>query len=393
MNQNIEFIRGNAPCYVYDSKVIIQNCSRLAENLPMVDFLYSIKTNPFDPVIQIVTKQGFGADASSVNEVFKADAAGITADKIFYSTPGKTSDDIEATYGRCVHIADSFHELELLDKAADAHDEVLRVGVRINPCAGFNESEGSSKFGIDEEFLFSSEMQLAAFEHLTISGVHMHLKSQVLSAEQLGLYYERCYDLAVRTNELKNTDIRFVNFGSGIGMVYDADTQSDVDLDRLAETLKKIRDRNTVSLGAVLYIETGRFVVGNAGKYYTIVTDIKESRGTKYLIVKNGLNGFSRPAIAQLLKNAWGHYPESGMEPLYTCSNEVTVRVINEEHEKEIVTIVGDLCTAQDVICSNVAANKASIGDLIEITNAGSYGFTLSMTQFASHNEPAQLIL
>ena len=49
MGQIIEFIREKVPCYVYDRKVIIQNCSKLAESLPMVKFLYSIKTNPLAP--------------------------------------------------------------------------------------------------------------------------------------------------------------------------------------------------------------------------------------------------------------------------------------------------------------------------------------------------------
>lgn len=391
MYQDFECIRNHAPCYVYDSDAVRRNCDRLVSSLPQVKLLYSVKTNPFDPVVKIMAEKGFGADAASANEVLKAEKVGIAPENVFYSTPGKTPDDIKAAWGKCVFVADSLHELDLLDGIAMEHKALLRVGIRIHPLSGFNQEEGTSKFGIDEEILLSTD--LGKYRHLVISGIHVHLQSQVLDADRLALYYQRCFDLALNVSKLPGADIRFVNFGSGIGMVYDAATQSDVDLDRLASTLDAIERKNAETLSAALFIETGRFVVGNAGRYYTIVTDIKESRGTKYLIVRNGLNGFSRPAFAQLIKNACGSYPERGMEPLYTCGNEFSVRVLNDEQQQETITIVGDLCTAQDVICRNVTVNKANIGDLIEITNAGSYGFSLSLTGFASHDEPTEIMI
>ena len=45
--------------------------------MPGVDFLYSIKTNPFMPVLKTVAAQSFGADAASANEVLMAHEAGM----------------------------------------------------------------------------------------------------------------------------------------------------------------------------------------------------------------------------------------------------------------------------------------------------------------------------
>lgn len=384
-------IREHAPCYCYDSAVIKENCRRLSSALKQVTFLYSLKANPFEPLVRFIRNQGMGADAAAVKEVLEAESVGIGREQIFYSAPGKTKQDIEAVYGKCVIVADSIHELELLNHAAAERGDVLAVGIRVNPRTAFSDLEASSKFGIDEEQI--SEGLLSGFDMLKISGIHIHVRSQILDAEMLTSYYEHCYDTAVRISQHSSADIRFINFGSGIGMVYDAETQKAVDLYRLAQVFEQLQKKNTASLNAVFYLETGRFIVGNAGKYYTPVVDIKVSRGKKYLIVKNGANGFFRPAIAQLLRNVSGSYPKAGMEPFYTCENETQVRVIGDCDEMELVTVVGNLCTAQDIVCADALLNKAKIGDLIELSNAGSYGYSLSPLLFAGHDLPEQFLV
>ncbi|MHD0318361.1 hypothetical protein [Fusobacterium sp. THCT1E2] len=83
----------------------------------------------------------------------------------------------------------------------------------------------------------------------------------------------------------------------------------------------------------------------------------------------------------------------TGYEPLYTCQDEFSVQVLNESAEKEKVNIVGNLCTALDVIRENAEVNHAQIGDIIEITNAGSYAYSLSPLLFSSHRIPKQYYL
>lgn len=165
-----------------------------------------------------------------------------------------------------------------------------------------------------------------------------------------------------------------------------------MDLEKLADLTTDIVKENEDLLKAKLYIETGRFIGCNAGKYYTRIVDVKESMGQKYFIVENAMNGFLRPAVANLLSKA-ANQPLAGYEPLYTCQNEFSVHVLNREDKKERVHIVGNLCTALDVICENVEVNRANAGDIIEITNAGSYGYSLSPLLFSSHVVPGQYYL
>ena len=53
--------------------------------------------------------------------------------------------------------------------------------------------------------------------------------------------------------------------------------------------------------GVRVIIETGRYAVCTAGYYVTKVVDVKESYGTKFVMVQSTLNGFIRPSLARLI--------------------------------------------------------------------------------------------
>ena len=59
----------------------------------------------------------------------------------------------------------------------------------------------------------------------------------------------------------------------------------------------------------------------------------------------------------------------------------------------EKVNLVGNLCTAADVIASDIMMPHLEKGDLIAVTNAGSYAAVLSPMQFSSQIPPAQLFV
>lgn len=162
-----QFIKENAPCYIYDEKMINEQCQKLKAILSAFHFLYSIKTNPFDRVIQCIADQGFGADAASANEVLIAARNGIQPEQIFYSTPGKTEKDIALCYGKCIMIADSFTEIERMNAQAMHNDDVLKIGIRINPRFSMENGPGAaSKFGIDEEQMDKLQLLLRKCQYL-----------------------------------------------------------------------------------------------------------------------------------------------------------------------------------------------------------------------------------
>ena len=81
------------------------------------------------------------------------------------------------------------------------------------------------------------------------------------------------------------------------------------------------------------------------------------------------------------------------MEPLYTGSHAFEVRVLGDAPDFETVDVVGSLCTAMDVIAEGVRVRRAQVGDIVEVTNAGSYARTLSPLAFASFDPPGEYLL
>lgn len=390
MKDKMCFVQQSAPCYLYEEALIKERCHALLAAMPEVDFLYSVKTNPFMPVLKTIAAQGFGADAASANEVLLARQAGIPHDKIYYSAPGKTLQDIQKVWGKCTIIADSLSELDRLEQCAAVNNEQIAVGVRVNPNFSMNGASAvSSKFGIDEEQLITANL---CFPHLKIIGIHVHLRSQILDADILCEYYHNCYMLAERMSGRSGVKIQFINFGSGIGTVYDSTSEKPLALEKVGQTLQTLRAKNNGSLQAKFILETGRFVVCNAGTYYTRIVDRKVSCGKTYLVVQNAMNGFLRPAIAELLRQNVGAFPRNGQEPLYTCGSQSEFRIIGRAGNCETVDIVGNLCTALDVMARDIPLPHAEIGDILAVSNAGSYGCTLTPLLFSSQEQPKEFL-
>lgn len=99
---------------------------------------------------------------------------------IYYSGPGKTKTDLDEIFDNCILIADSFHELELINWIAEERDISKEVGIRINPDFALNDSPG--KFGIDEELC--TKDAFTAYPSLVIIGVHVHVQFQELDWEK-----------------------------------------------------------------------------------------------------------------------------------------------------------------------------------------------------------------
>lgn len=386
-----EFVRENAPCYIYKKDIIDKSCKILKEKFENVEFLYSIKANPFMPVIKTIKENKIGLDAASSNEVLLSIEAGMEKNQIYYSAPGKTMKDLEKAWNKCIFIADSFHELDLIDDLAKKHGEILEVGLRINPNYSMKDKKAHpSKFGVDEDKIFNFKW---TYKNLKLIGLHVHVQSQILDTNLLSNYYKNTYDLAVKFSKLDFVDLKFINFGSGIGVSYDKKNEKDVDLDILAKTMKDLYEKNERELGAKFLIESGRFLVMNSGTYYTPVIDKKYSQGKTYLVVKNAMNGFFKASMKEILKDALGKDCEKAFEPFYTGANQCEFEIIGDSLEKEKVDIGGHLCTSLDLLARDIELKKAEIGDILKITNAGAYSYSISILNFASHDLPKEFLI
>ena len=98
--------------------------------------------------------------------------------------------------------------------------------------------------------------------------------------------------------------------------------------------------------------------------------------------------------MSELLKKATGqNFSISPQEPFFTSVNQCNFNIVGNTNETEVVDIVGTLCTALDVMAKDISLPKSMIGDILAVSNAGSYAFTLSPFAFSSHEPPKEYLV
>lgn len=378
--------------YLYDENSIQESIKLLKTSFPQIDFLYSIKCNSNPKVVECIFSQGVGADAASAEEVKLAHKAGLLSNQIYYSAPGKSIYDIENTIDRAILIADSLGEVKRIQTIAERLKKVVCIGIRINPDFSFLGNVGSSsKFGIDENQVIDF-LKDNPCPNVRVIGIHVHLKSQELDAEVIAAYYERVLSLAEKIESFCGK-LAFINMGSGMGIPY-ALTDSPLDVLRLAHLVaERINAFKETHGETKIIIEVGRFAVGKSGYYITKVMDRKVSYGKTYLVLKNTLNGFIRPSLARFVEFYSSEKNPTGSEPLFTSVNAFEIDTLKDEVPSELVTMVGNLCTATDVVAKDVLMPHLECGDVVIFTNAGSYAAVLSPMQFSSQEPPKEFLL
>ena len=383
----------HAPCYLYEYEVMSQQVKTLQGTFPNFDLLSSVKANPYPPVVKELASFGIGADAASAGEVALARDCGMWAEDIFFSAAGKSDAALLRAWDDCEIIADSLGEVARIGALAAQRGDHRAIGIRMNPAFAFGGGEGvTSKFGIDEEDLPRLKELLKTIP-VTVEGLHVHLRSQTLEADALGRCYQDSWALAKRLSEEFGAPLRYVNFGSGVGIAYDEEFEAPMDLEKLSTYTDAIAAENETTLRARLMIETGRFLTCKMGTYWLPVVDKKTSRGVTYVITEGCMNGLQKPALAVMLHHADPEGTMRAYEPLYTSAWAFPVVAHGDAATTERVNIVGNLCCAADVLVENFEGPRLDVGDLVEVKNAGAYACTLTAQRFSGHTPPAELLL
>ena len=316
----------------------------------------------------------------------------MTAADIYFSAAGKSDRALREAWEHGHLIADSIGEAVRIGRIAAEKGEVRPIGVRIDPCFNMDGGPGGpGKFGVCEEDL---PRLRAALEGLpvTVCGIHVHLRSQNLDAAVLTRYYESCFALALRVQEVLGCTVEYINFGGGVGIAYHGGQQP-LNMAALRQAAERVAAENRRTLNARLLVESGRFLTAQAGTYFLPVVDKKISRGTTYVVLENCLNGFQKPALEAMLRQAAGGGPLTPQEPLFTGENAFPITALGDPARTETVELVGNLCCGTDVLCHGFTGPALEVGDLVAVGNTGAYARTLSPLLFSSHDGPEELLV
>src|SRR6201981_2044946 len=181
---------------------------------------YAMKANSNQSVLRTLAKLGSGADVVSGGELKRALAAGIPPSKILFSGVGKTEAELRAALAAdilCINI-ESEPELDLLSPLATETGRTARISVRVNPDvdagthAKISTGKSENKFGIPLRHARAVYARAAKLPGIKITGVDMHIGSQITDLNRLEIAYRILADF-VHVLRADGHTISHIDFG------------------------------------------------------------------------------------------------------------------------------------------------------------------------------------
>jgi diaminopimelate decarboxylase len=354
-------LRYGTPLYVYSKNHLRDRyraiASAMAEVKPMI--CYSVKANSNIAVIKTLAQEGAGFDIVSGGELFRVLRAGAEANRIVFAGVGKTREEIE--YALKEQIAfftcESEPEAVRISECARHLGVKGRIAFRMNPDVDpkthkyISTGKKENKFGLDLARTLQAYELAAGLPNIEIAGLHMHIGSQILSAEPFSQALEKVKDFC-KTLKAKYPTFRHLDIGGGLGINYKPDQEAldpKVFAAALLPTLKE--------LDLQVWMEPGRSIVGNAGILVCRVQYVKDSHFKKFIVVDAAMNDLIRPALYQ------AHH-----EILPVVATDKTVTG----------DLVGPICESGDFLAQDRELPDVKQGDLVVALSAGAYGFSMS---------------
>jgi diaminopimelate decarboxylase len=349
------------PFYCYSTATLERHYRVFADAFSGMDALvcYAMKANSNQAVLRTLARLGAGMDIVSEGELRRALAAGVPADRIVFSGIGKTRAEMAAGIDAgilCFNV-ESEPEMEALAEVAASKSLRAPSSVRVNPDIDAKThrkiatGKSENKFGIPISHARGVYSMAARLPALKITGVDMHIGSQITDLEPFDnatrLLAELARDLMAEGHELDHMDL-----GGGLGVPYREDEEPPPDPEAYAAVIK----RHTQGLGLRLIFEIGRMIAGNAGVLVTRVVYVKRGEGKIFVIVDAAMNDLIRPTLYEA---------EHDIKPVAEPAPDVP---------RIVADVVGPVCETGDYLALGRDLPEMRPGDLLAIMTAGAYG-------------------
>lgn len=127
------------PFYLYDEKAIRDHAKRFFaafSRFPNFREYFAVKACPNPFIMKILADEGIGADCSSLPELILAQKAGLTGEKVmFTSNETPESEYIYANLMQAIINLDDITHIEFLEQALGALPELISFRYNPGPCA------------------------------------------------------------------------------------------------------------------------------------------------------------------------------------------------------------------------------------------------------------------
>ncbi|MBB1334783.1 MULTISPECIES: PLP-dependent decarboxylase [unclassified Pseudoalteromonas] len=363
----------DTPFFIYDLDTLNAHLTRLVTQTE-VKLWYAVKANPLSKVIQSLDNAGFNFDVASKGELEQVLAQGINSERVLNTGPAKSPKQIKHFIARGVRtfVAESLNQVRWLNEQASLQNCQLQVLLRVqlrwpegekNPLGG----DSLTPFGLGcDEW---QALNTSDYPALNFDGLHIFQWGNMLSSDKLAeLWTQMITPLTKLANDL-GIHLKVLDLGGGLGIPYTLDAPT-LSWDALIDALANIKHAAGVQ---ELWMELGRYAVGECGHYATPVVERKLNYAQQQVILSGGINHLLRPAVtsqdfpARLLRDSTAAY--------------------------QTMSLYGPLCTALDCLGEHQLPSDLNEQDWLVFSQCGAYGFTESMPYFLCHELAAEYTL
>ena len=367
------------PFYCYSTATLERHYRVLAEAFDGFDALicYAVKANSNQAIAGTMARLGAGMDVVSEGELRRALAAGVATSKIIFAGVGKTKDEMAFALDQDIlgFNVESEPELQALSEVAASAGQTARVALRVNPDvdakthAKIATGKAENKFGIPFTQAPRLFAQARALSGIVVTGIHMHIGSQITDLEPFRNAFRLMRELAqalIRDGHaLEHLDI-----GGGLGVPYESQGPSaPAPTDYAAVVNETLGD-----LGLKIVLEPGRMIAANAGVLVSEVIFSKAGSERKFTVVDAAMNDLLRPTLYEAWHDIW---------PV------VESKTSSPSAEQDVV---GPICETGDYLAINRKLPSFEAGDLIAVMTAGAYGAVMSSTYNTRRLVPEVLV-
>jgi diaminopimelate decarboxylase len=355
--------KAGTPFYLYSHKAFIDRFMEIKTAFKSLNPLicYSMKSNSNLSVLSSLVDAGAGLDIVSGGELFKAAKVKADPGKIVYAGVGKTPAEIQKAIESDILLfnVESVPELILINDICGRIKKRTRLAIRVNPDVKANTHKyittgcKENKFGVDEKTLMRIFRQRGDFRHVDITGIHIHIGSQITTAEPFVKAVKKASQMILSLRK-KGHRIDYLNIGGGVGIMYK--DEKHLTAKAFAESIIPIIS----GLDVKLILEPGRFISGNSGILVSRVLYMKKASTKNFVVVDAAMNDLMRPS----LYNAYHRI--------------LPLRRFGKTRKKKRFDIVGPVCESGDFMAKDRLLPDMKGGDLLAVMSAGAYGFSMS---------------
>lgn len=356
---------GPTPALIFDLDRLSAQYHALHQHLPEAKILYAVKANPSPKILERLAQLGCGFDLASPGEVALCLALGVPAERLSFGNSVKKQADIASAFAAGIRqfAFDSPQELDKLAAAAPGARVFCRIGV-----AGTGAQWPlTHKFGCSVEAAVALLVRAAQLG-LQPAGVSFHVGSQQTLPAAWTHAIGHAHQVFVQLARL-GIELEFINLGGGLPAHYHEPTPP---LLAYIDAIREVLARTFGAQQPALFVEPGRFLVGDAGVLVAevvLVADRPHERVPRWVYLDAGTYSGLDETVGERI-----HYRIEVLDPL------------GKHRDRPLgpVVLAGPTCDSTDVIYRHGIELPLDLqpGERIVFLSAGAYTTTCSSIDF-----------